>query len=177
MAIGDMMRRVMGRMRFNPQQAPLPGAAGGQGSMGGFGSEAGPTGVGDWMQQIPEVQARQRRVEQLRAQQQQGQERAATPASGMMLPTQHGGLYETVARYRPDYAGLVNQGMGALQSHFGGKQAEMEAQGLDTARTNMLMRGAQQASGGFSGLPMQQPGAANRGMMNYGASALRRFQP
>lgn len=180
---GNYFQRIMGRMRdaYTPQSTAGSDFFTGPGSAAAFGSEAtGDTSVQDWMKGIPEVQRRQRRVEQLRAMNEMANEKAsAEDSGGLMLPTHKGGLYETVARWRPDYAQMADKAMGGLQGYMGGKVEEGEAQGLDQAKTNMLLRGMQQYSGG----PMQGdegirlPGAANAAMANRGRNLMSWFQP
>lgn len=192
MAFRDMMQRAVGRVRnaWTPQSQSQVGSSfftpggTGQGSALGFGSEAPAAGmdqgasVNDWMRGIPEVQARMRRAQALRGVADQGQEAAATQATGSYMPTTHGGLFETAQRWNPDYAGMAKQAVGGLQGYFGGKMAEGEQQGYDTARTNMLLRGGQQFGGGLRNNPnMPMPGDVNTGMANRGANMMRWFQP
>ena len=98
------------------------------------------------MQSLPDVQRKKRRAEELRRTQEQFRAMGSKQATGSMLPTQQGGLYETVARYRPDYAGMANQAIGGLGDYLTGKQAETAQGGYDEAQTQALLGGVQQLS-------------------------------
>jgi len=98
------------------------------------------------MQSLPELKQKQRRAEELRKVQGQFQELSQKPGAGNYVPTQRGGLYETVARFRPDYAQMANQAGGALGEYLTGRKAD-EAQGqYDEAQSQALLGGVQQYS-------------------------------
>jgi hypothetical protein len=106
-----------------------------------------PITLNTMMQALPDIQQRQRRVQQLRAAQQQMTDLANTPGTGNYVPTQQGGLYPTVAQRQPDYAGAGNKiagTIGALISQNAGNGAEDQ---YNATRNQQILRGIQQASG------------------------------
>lgn len=73
---------------------------------------------------LPVLTQQQQRAARLRAEQEKFIRLASQPGVGNSTPTQRGGLYETVAQYRPDYAAYGNQIAGSIGEYLTGRAAD-----------------------------------------------------
>jgi hypothetical protein len=97
-----------------------------------------PLTVGDLASSLPALQAAQIKANRLKQVQAGFQGMADQPGNPNFLPTQNGGLYQTVAKYMPDYAGAANKMVGTLGSYL--TQNEQDKQQKDdlTRNTDIL---------------------------------------
>jgi hypothetical protein len=103
------------------------------------------------LQSLPDVQRRQRLVQQLKDQTGSFQNLQSQPGTGNYTPSQQGGLFPTVQQRMPDYAAAGNQAAGSIGS-FLGQQQTNDAQGqLDQSRNAAVLNAVQQMSGGSGG--------------------------
>lgn len=126
------------------------------------------------MQSLPELQRKKRRAEQLRRSQEELRQMAATPVGGGVSKTQHGGMFQTVGSYIPDYAGMGDAISGALGSYFEGKKASAAEDEYATDQSNAILSALQQYTTG--GTPpkatLATPGAASQGMADRATGML-----
>ena len=110
-----------------------------------------PITMSSMLQALPEIQQRQRRVQQMRDAQASFQALQNKPGNGNYVPTQQGGLYQTVAQRIPDYAQAGNQITGALGAYLGQRAGNTAEDQLNESRNAQILRGIQQATGGGAG--------------------------
>jgi len=95
------------------------------------------------MQMLPQIQKRKRRVGQLRGIGEEfGRYEESRRGADEMLPTQRGGLYETVAQYRPQ--GALGSFLGAAGRTGFGSAGDVKESELDTLRQQQSIGALQQ---------------------------------
>lgn len=119
-----------------------------------------PITVQRMLELLPQIERRKRKAKNARKEQSQFDQMRQQPGSGNYVPTQHGGLFQTVAQYQKDYKGIGNQIVGALGSYLTGKQADKEElavsdmsqqeqlRALEQLQRNRDSKGALEAEGG-----------------------------
>jgi len=84
---------------------------------------------------LPELQKRRRRAKQLRKDQDKFRAMMEKDRElGGVAETQHGGLFQTVGSYIPNYGGMAEKLTGALGGYLTGKQAEGAEDDLNALR-------------------------------------------
>lgn len=102
-------------------------------------TDVNPITLQSMMQALPQIQAQQARVAKLRAAQQAFDEMKGQ-TNPHFLPTQMGGLYPTVAKWMPDYAGAANKIAGTIGGLWAGNQADQA--GMDETRNSEILKAA-----------------------------------
>lgn len=91
------------------------------------------------LQILPEIQGKKRKGDRLREAKGQLEELAKREGRGGMMPTQHGGLFQTVGQYRPDYSEVGNKVVGALGSYLAGRQADTADADFESQRGGEIL--------------------------------------
>lgn len=98
-----------------------------------------PVTLEQMLKTLPQIEKRQRRAAKLRGEEKAFQGMAARQGRGNYVPTQHGGLYQTVGRYRTDYGALGDQLVGAIGGAYTGRKAETEEEDLANMRNQQIL--------------------------------------
>lgn len=108
------------------------------------------------LQNLPEVQRRQRRASRLRNQQEGFMEMMNRPGQGNYQPQQQGGWFPTVQAYQKDYEKFGNQLVGGLGSIYSQMQGDKAEDNLNELRNQEIM-------GAIEGIGQHRAGNAPEG--------------
>lgn len=126
-----------------------------------------PITVQRMLELLPQIERRKKKAKNARKDQGQFDQMQQRQGSGNYVPTQHGGLFETVAQYQKDYGKIGNQVTGAIGSYLTGKKADEEElaasdlsqqeqlRALEQLQKNRDSKGALEAEGGANNAALQ----------------------
>lgn len=128
-----------------------------------------PITVQRMLELLPEIEKRKRKAKKSRDEQEKFASMMGKPGTGNYVPTQHGGMYQTVAQYRPDYSQVGNNVVGAVGSFLSGRRADREEQELGDMTNEQSIRALEQISRdrGADGAISDNGGATEAALRGY----------
>lgn len=103
-----------------------------------------PLTVQRMLEMLPEIEKRKRKSKKARDEQAKYEQMMNGRAGPNHTPTMNGGMYQTVAQWRPDRSQIGNQVVGAVGSYLSGRTADREEEELTNMQQGQSLQALEQ---------------------------------